>query len=747
MDPELQRLSENLKRMAAAGAKPADMDAYLKSEGVSRAQYSASVDVGRLLRQDEMAASFRNGQEGKPAMTGSEMARVMAAGLLPGFSDEVIGVVAGLLDGNRSIGEAQADEKNLLSRARSKEGSTALEMLTGFATGTGLAKLATKGIPGLSRAASILTGGLGGGAPASVMGGIAQGAKSGAIVGGISGAGEAEGNLFDRAIGGLKGGAMGVGVGGLASGLIVGGANLLDPANFNQADITQLFPDGVPARTAQKVVGELSDAMRRGGKGVDDARRAAAGMQAAGVNPLLADVGGTAMQGDISLIDALAQTRGAEASNVYKGALVPREQGRAGRRAAAVASATERPTPSYVDYVEKLEAQKTALDNIMFDRFRQEAGTYAAGRGWLKTPAQVKTMLEDPKFMEAAFKLEQEMASDAATGVLGPREAFVSPYRPLTSDGKIIGYEVKDKLHAVTLSRLARVFGDMKEEAFAVAGNKRLGRAPAAAKQMIDDMLERIPSYKEANRVSRRMHQRIEAVKQGYTRAMIDEPSAISATQRKYDGPTIALPKDVRDFLASGSDDVPEVLRGRNAIGPAKSDYEAGAQAARVKPIRRAKDPIKMNTVVGPETDQLLFGPEAAARIQASDEAEAMAARTAQSSPSAQNRIAPNKGTSPEQRAIDGATAAFRPAVRFQGNATGIALGAMDAASRAARFGVPMSPERMAGIARGQMTPAGPALNLIDQIRAASDTPMRRGLLGGTGFTMGGLLGDVWSQR
>ena len=741
MDPELERISENLKRLAAGKATPAQLEAYLQSEGMSRAQYSASVDVGRIIPQHELAPQFRGGAAGKAEMTAGEMGRVMAAGLLPGFSDEVIGVVAGMLDGNRSIAEATADERNVLASARAKGGSTALEMLTGFATGTGLAKLATKGIPGLSRAASILTGGLGKAAPASTMGGVGQGIKSGATVGAISGAGEAEGNLFDRAIGGLKGAAGGAVIGGTMGGALTAAGNRLAPAQLDPTDAAQAFPLGTPAGAQRQAVGELSDAMRRGGVEVDDARRAAAGMQAGGVSPLLADVGGPSMQGDVSLLDALAQTRGGGASKVFKETLVPREQERATRRVAAVSSANGgRPTASFPEYVDKLKAQKRALDDIMFDRARREASTYVRKSGRFEAPKGLRDALVDPAFVAKVDALEATMNRGRASGRLGPMENFRQIF-DVDDEGNRV---VRDYLDPITLSNLSRDLGETASKSYK-AGENAAGADFANVKNMIDNLLDEIPTFKEANALSKHMHARIQAAEEGYQKALRGKPGAVEQARSKYGKTAPPIPADVRKLLAGP--DAPPELAGRNSFGPAWSDYQAGAQSARVDPLLMAKDPTKMSTVVAPSRDAALFGPGASAAIQASDEAEAMAARTAQMSPSAQNRIAPNKGVSPEQRAIEGMSAAVRPAVRFGGGATGFALGGIDAVSRAARFGVPMSPERMTGIARGSMAPATAGLNLIDQIRAASNTPMRRGLLGGTGFATGGLLGDIWSQQ
>lgn len=741
MDPELERISENLKRLVAAKAAPADLDAYLKSEGVSRARYAASVDVGRLLRDDEVASQFRGTGEGKPMMTGSEMARVMAAGILPGFSDEVIGAVAGMLDGNRSIAEATANEREILASARSKEGSTGLEILTGLATGVGLTKLAAKGIPGLSRAASILTGGVSKGAPASVLGGVGQGVKSGTIVGTIAGAGNADGgNLWDRAVGGLQGAAGGAILGGTLGGVFTYGGNKLFPAQLDPTDAAQVFPLGTPAKVQREAAQELSDAMHRGGVDVPGAQASAAAMQRGGVAPMLGDVAGPSLQGDITTIDRLSQTRGAGASNALKDGLVPRELERSTRRAGAVANATGRPTPSFPEYIDKLKAQKRALDDIMFGRFRVAAeakGPMRAGR--LRTPDQLKKTLMDPKFFNAAVKLEEEMVSNQAAGVAGK---YVSPFRPvLDGEGVPTGeFEVKDFLDPVTLSELSRVLGGMREEAYAAAGNARLARAPAAAKQQIDDLLSTIPSFKEANALSARMNQRIEAAEQGYKRALNGKPGALEADKAKYGGKAIPLPKDVRVLLAGP--DAPPELAGRTSLGPAWSDYEAGAQSARVDPLLMAKNPTKANAVVAPSRDAALFGQSAADRIQVADDAEAAAARFAQSSPTAQGRINPVRGVSPEDRAIEGASAASKYLMRFGGGPTGVGLAAVDAAGRAARYGFPMSAERMTAIAQGAVAPAAPALNLIDQIRAASNTPARRGLLGGLGYTTGGLFGD-----
>lgn len=748
MDPELERISENLKRLAAGKATPAQLEAYLQSEGMSRAQYSASVDAGRLIPRHELAPQFRGGAAGNPEMTAGEMGRVMAAGLLPGFSDEVIGVVAGLLDGNRSIADATADERNILASARAKGGSTALEMLTGFATGTGLAKLATKGIPGLSRAASILTGGLAKGAPASVLGGIGQGAKSGGTVGAIAGAGNADGgNLWDRAVGALKGGAGGAAVGGLAAGLITLGANMVNPANFNQADITRIFPEGVSPRDQRRAVGELSDAMRRGGVEVPDARAAAASMQAGGVNPMLADVGGSSMQGDMTLLDQFAQTRGGGVSKVFEKTLVPRELERSTRRAAAIPAATGRPTPSFPDYVEKLKAQKRALDDIMFARARREAETYVRTNGRFETPKELADALKNPAFAAHVDQLEAGMERGRASTRLGATEKFKNIFE--TENGAFLLDDngdriVKKYLDPITLANLSHDLGETSTAAYA-AKQGALGKDFGNVKKMTDRLLDEIPTFREANAVSRRMNQRIEAAEEGYKRAVSGKPGAVTSSRKKYSEPKIELPKDVQKLLAS--EEAPEILRGRRSLGPAWSDYEAGAQSARVDPLLTAKNPTRANAVVAPSRDQLLFGPEAAAKIQLSDEAEAMAARTAAMSPSAQGRIAPNRGITPEQRAMETVTAGVRSPIRFGGGGTGVVLGIIDAGSRAMRFGVPMSPQRMTGIAHGMAGDAAPALNLIDQIRAASNTPVRRGLLGGSGFMAGGLLGDIWNDR
>ena len=695
--------------------------------------YTAASDASRMA-----------GSSGTGKMTWEQATRAAAAGILPGISDNLIAFFRAARNKGKPFAEmyaeAHADERRLLDEARTMAGSGALENLSALVSGAGLAKLATKGVPVVSKVADFLVGGISKGAPSTLPAAFGQGWRGGSRIGAMAGAGNADdGTLLDRALGGLVTGTVGGVAGGLGAVGLTAAANRLAPAQFDPTDAAQAFPLGTPAKAQRQAIGEASDAMRRGGVDVEDARKAAAGMEAAGVNPLLADVGGSAMLGDIGTIDALAQTRGAGASKVYKEPLARRAGERPARRADAIPAATGRPTPSFPDYVDKLKAQKNALDDIMFGRFRRAAeakGPTRAGR--LRTPDQLKKTLMDPKFFNAAVKLEEEMVSNQAAGVAG---RYVSPFKPvLDGDGVPTGeFEVKDFLDPVTLSELSRVLGGMREEAYAAAGNARLARAPAAAKQQIDDLLSTIPEFKEANALSKHMHTRIKAAEEGYQRAVNGKTGAVSKAKRTYDKPAPPIPRDVQAILAGP--DAPPELAGRRSLGPAWSDYEAGAQSARVDPLVMGKNPK-----VPQSRDAALFGPDAAAKIQAADEAEAIAMQTERASPTAQNRIAPSRGVSPESRAIEGVTAALRQPVRYQGGATGIALGLMDAGSRAARFGLPMSPERMADIARGQMAPAGAGLNLIDQLRAASNTPMRRGLLGGSGYAAGGLFGDNRNQ-
>lgn len=687
-------------------------------------------------------ASRMAGSSGTGKMTWEQAMRAAAAGVLPGISDEVIGFLRAAKNKGKPFAElfadAVGDERRILDEARTMAGSGVLENLSALASGIGLTKLATKGVPVVSKVADFLVGGVGkGGAPSSLLGGVGQGAKAGARVGAIAGAGNADdGSALDRIFGGAIGAVAGGTVGGLAGGTLTAAANRVAPAQLNAADAAQVFAPGTPVKAQRQAIGALSDAQRDAGVSEEAARRAAAALGPEGV---YADVGGVKVLNAVKDMDALSQTRGGEAGRIAKERLAPRAQERPARRADAIPAATGRPTPSFPDYIDKLKAQKSALDDIMFGRFRQAAEAKGPTRvARLRTPDQLKKTLKDPKFFNAAVKLEEEMVSNEAAGVAG---RYISPFKPvLDGDGVPTGeFEVKDFLDPVTLSELSRVLGGMREEAYAVAGNARLARAPAAAKQQIDDLLSTIPEFKEANALSKHMHTRIKAAEEGYQRGVGGKEGALTKAKRVYSQPAPPIPRDVQKILAGP--DAPPELAGRRSLGPAWSDFEAGAQSARVDPLVLGRNPK-----VVPSRDATLFGPDAAAKIQAADEAEAIMARTELASPTTQNRVAPSRGMTPEQQAVDLGTLAARDLTRFGGTAKGLLLGGVDIARSLGRYGVPASPERMATMMQGAMGAPTPTLNLIDQLRAASNTPMRRGLLGGSGYAAGGLFGDNRNQ-
>jgi hypothetical protein len=365
----------------------------------------------------------------------------------------------------------------------------------------------------------------------------------------------------------------------------------------------------------------------------------------------------------------------------------------------------------------------------MFGRFRREAQTYVRGNGHLPTPDGLREALMSPQFMKEALELEAEMVANKAAQ-LG--DQYISPFK-VNAKNEIIG--VNDYLDPNTLAQLSRRLGDAREAAATTAGNKRLSRAPASVKNQIDALLENIPTFKEANALSSHMHTRIRAAEEGYQRGVNGKTGALTKAKREYSKGAPPLPADVRKLLAGP--DAPPELAGRKGFGSAWSDYEAGAQSARVDPLAMGRNPK-----VVPSRDAALFGPDAAAKIQAADEAEAIMARTELASPTTQNRVAPSRGMTPEQQAVDLGTLAARDLTRFGGTAKGLLLGGVDIARSLGRYGVPASPERMATMMQGAMAPAAPTLNLIDQLRAASNTPTRRGLIGGAGYMAGGLFGD-----
>lgn len=151
--------------------------------------------------------------EAKPEMRPfrvSDALRMGVQGLTLGFADEIAGAGAAVVPGGRGYEEARDRSRNRVRRLRYQHPGKSLvaEIIGGF------------GLPaagGAKAGAAVLraTG-------SRVLAGLAGGAAGGAVGGGAAGFGESDGDLLERAAGGVTGAAIGT----VAGGTVGGGAAL-----------------------------------------------------------------------------------------------------------------------------------------------------------------------------------------------------------------------------------------------------------------------------------------------------------------------------------------------------------------------------------------------------------------------------------------------------------------------------------------------------------------------------------------
>lgn len=292
-DAAVEMFTKGVNRPVGIFDDPNEADEYAKLR---------SETIGNLRQGDRQ--TVRPFEEGG-SFTAANVGRAAAQGLGLGFGDEAIAAVRAKME-NRPYDEVLAEERSKYKKFSEEYPVTALG--TEFAAGA-IPAVASMFVPGGQVAApaaagrmSVAAGRLAQALPQFMKGQTAKLAGIGGASGAVAGAGTSEGDLGDRAVGAVGGGATGAVVApALAKGLSAGqalyraGRNAIQPSQaavdrratekvLQAMERDKLTPDDVRARIAedqrlgvQSSVADVSPAMKDLAEGVTTLHGAGAG--------------------------------------------------------------------------------------------------------------------------------------------------------------------------------------------------------------------------------------------------------------------------------------------------------------------------------------------------------------------------------------------------------------------------------------------------------------------------------------
>jgi hypothetical protein len=773
MDPEIQRILADIQRIADQGGVAKDILAYLRGSGFSGTdeqvtrQWRVSLNAGRpvpassplltdptVSRRMELGAMERDPTRSPmtdPAVrtdatrvapeaeqervrrappTVKDVLRLGAAGALPGVSDEVEGRLYSLSP-NLTYEQAVAQARSGLDEARKTQFATLIELAAGLGTGTAIATpikgvgIVARGARAVQRPFQAVTG-LTKGMPQTATAALAQGVRTGIPVGLIAGAGAGtnpDPSMWDRAedagIGGVAGGLLG-GLFGLGAQQVLSRATR---PNLAIDDIIRAFGEDSPE--ARRAIRELAETSRRGGRTGADVQ---ARLDAAPETPLFeVDALGDAGRVHLRHVDQMAA--GTDAAEQAGRTLQGRAQQVPARMAGGVEAASGRVTRAPAAVERALREEKSALDDILFERAREAARQ----RGPVRATPELKEGLMDPNVQKAVLETREAMETLRRGG--RSTHEFVDPYlyragKPRTQRW-IIG--VKNDLDPATLDHASRRVGsriDALQSKTNVDGRDATTAAGLGGiRDRIRGSLDEIPEFAEANLLSHRMNERLRALDAGYSRGVTGSGLQMADEVAPWQAMTpLDLPPDIAAEASA------RLGRPLTALPSPMDDYTAGAQARRVDRLRRSSP----QTAVGSagkqaDLDALAFGPEGQQTIGRIGRQEGEVLRTTHSSPSARGQL---NAAAHVNEALENAQA-LGSAGRHAGLAVwnpklGVALGAMDILRLGAIRATRPSERQLAAEFRGLLAPrGGPAESvnrLIDQTRRQLDTPLHSGL-------------------
>lgn len=649
MDEELVRIYNNLRVIANAKGGTDLAEEYLRSEGYDgAAAFSQAVSVydkgasamGQPTIQEQ--ATTRGGQrrfdpthikapttpadntmpgelfnwghpgqrpENVPASP-REARRLFASGVLPGWSDEVLGTIRGVL-GDETIPEAIDAERQLLYQGRGTDGSLKYEALgagAGIAATMGAGALLQTAAraptvaaraPGLARALEGAGGLMQGSNLEPTLGKAAvRSAKIGGISGLLAGSGEADGgDIWDRGWGGVKGGLLGGTIGSVTGGsghkalqafdetpAVAGVAAQLRQhfgAGVDPALITarHLADAGLPdTREARRALAHYAGTLREAGKTTADvAAQVPLFRNTPGV---VADATGGAGRRAVAEVDDLAS--GTPLAEAIGETLADRSAGAPARRPSQIQSATRAQTVTPDTWAETYAKERSAVNNAMYSRAR------AANKGRrIETTDDLRRVLSSEEVQKAEKRIQNSwQGSGRYSDMYGQDETRQSLYvhraagkkaKPkagqLLREGKAPP-EVKSALDPTTASALSLELGEQAARAKR-KGNLELHKRLQSFKKTLDGAIEQFnPKLIEANKVARQLRNQDRAYQRAFKKSDTDTPRVAEEWSKRYDQKPIRLPKDA---AAAASDAL------GYKYGSVASPKTAAAKAAQAK--------------------------------------------------------------------------------------------------------------------------------------------------------------------
>lgn len=734
--PDFDKIQRNLRSMISQGAPEEDILSYLRGQGFRTVgHWTASNRAGRVVPfftlpgnspatasdatvvrnrvQTPKESAAAQDLEAEAARVReirgykvADLLRLGAAGVIPGWSDEIVGTLRGMIDSDLTIGEAIDAEREGLAKARTKPFSTLIE-LGGMVVGTGGVNALAKG----SRTLQRITG-LGKPLPTTIAEGAGQGAGIGARYGALAASGNQDDeSVGQRALSGGTGGLFGVvagGATGAALSAILRGRPMLDAADVEAVHGAGANTDDVLA------------ASRRVGETVDPAtvRPQVMGSDLPREMPLTLADRSRGARAELRAVDRMSGG-GAASEAIENSALVSRADpvARASQRQALVEHAIGRPMIDPKQYIEELAAsRKTAMD-AAYDAAREAAEGLS-----VPLPPGTRRMLETPAGRKAYAAVRAEDTGGAVTA------GVVKPAKAIYASGKQFG-DTPPALEYVDASTLSRVAQKLKGMAEEMRPTKLLPKGKSKGvdisthdriASIIEDALESThPAFRDARSLARNWADRVRAAEDAAKLRPNTTPSTVESHFRTHDraGPTL--------------------MDGRSLPNPI-DDYRAVAQATRTEALGSSKTATGMMSPNAQQVDDRIFGPGPAAQMREGDRVLREMLNTEATVPSVRGATATSSAE--RARAQEEMTTTFlhalRDATRFGGNETGAALASTRFIGPALRSLFQPRQSVLNAEARTLLSGGGnplqeqAALRLLEQARKAADSPIRQGLFG-----------------
>jgi hypothetical protein len=370
---DIRRIAQNVVSIQAQGGTPADVDEYLRAEGLTGEQY-----------QYELKQAAERGSEVKHDPLWGALAKVNQ-GLLFGYNDEVQGALqatADLAQGRGFNYRQRQAEQELADAAYERENPTASAFLRASGAALPVAAATLAGGP----AAGVST------AQGSLRGQIAQSARMGAPYGAADALGNApttEKDTLTEAMGVAgQGGLIGATIGAAVPPLVELSQQLMRPAQSLGRYVQRVVggeaapaveavtpPPNLSGDTGQAGTGPVAgyrarqralDAIESTGRTPLGVMEAVASGRSSGAPSAIVDVGGMPVQREVRG----ARTLPGPAGDLIDERLTGRAQGQLGRASGAIEEAIGVPPIAPGPALETLAGQRRDLANPLYEDFR-----------------------------------------------------------------------------------------------------------------------------------------------------------------------------------------------------------------------------------------------------------------------------------------------------------------------------------------------------------------------------------------